>query len=280
MKKALPIICGALALISITLVCAVLVVGGGKSPADPPVVSEGAATSTTTGDYWGSKLSQLLSENPHLATTTTTTTTTTATTTTAKPTTTTKPITTAVPTTTETTTTTTYAATTTTTTTTASKTTTSETTRPTTQAVKVDAYNYLVEWAKRNGVRKDAEIQYVIDEYSAITYALIYDMENDWLLLRYTGETLGYVSMTHLFLDSDVFVFQFMDSSVSGILDAENYTADSPLSYKDYEGPEQNKQSALSTTKTAINALLESLRYLILSNELPISLADLGYTRF
>ena len=148
------------------------------------------------------------------------------------------------------------------------------------QIDKTHSYEYLIAWVIKNGAVQDSAIECVIDKFSNAKYSISYSTQFNNLTVNYISETNGNVAFASIHLDSYFYGFSFLDNKILGYLDARNYTKDSSISYSSYEGLERDKDSMLNLAKTSVNVLIESLKYFLLSNNIGITVADLGFTSY
>lgn len=145
---------------------------------------------------------------------------------------------------------------------------------------ELDAYSYLVEWVKTNGTNEGTAIRYTFEEYTNTEYVLTYSTQYNILAVEYRGISLNELAFSTIHLDSYFYGFSFWGNEVKGYLAAETYTKNTPLTYTSYQGNAADKERVLELTKLSVDVLIEGLRYFLLTNELPISIADLGFTAY
>ena len=146
---------------------------------------------------------------------------------------------------------------------------------------KAHSYEYLVEWVKRNGKNEDDYITYTIQEDNSSKFTISYSVKYDNLFVSYYmnpgTSTEAYAA---LWLDSYFYGFSFYGDNIYGYVNAATYSESKSLTYELAECTTFTPDRMLPLAKTSVDLLIESLRYGLLKNELPITIADLGFKSY
>jgi|GEM_PF-1173755 len=134
-------------------------------------------------------------------------------------------------------------------------------------------YEYLMEWVKSNGNYDGKNITYKIQQRFSLSYSPEY---NNLFLDCYMTSGASSESYAMLQLDSYFYGFSFYGDSIYGYINASTYTQSSSLTYVTSDCKTFTPDKLLPTAKTAVNVLIEALRNCLLTNRLPITIADLG----
>lgn len=149
---------------------------------------------------------------------------------------------------------------------------------------KAHAYEYLIEWVKNKGTKKDGQIDYIFEDNnnSYDRYILTYSVTENCLLVQHGyEETLyGYHLFTAIFLDNFSYGFSFGSDTIFGSINPETYTVNSALSYTSSECTVLSPEKCLSGAKSAINLLLAYLNEFLINENLSITISDLGFKSF
>lgn len=154
-------------------------------------------------------------------------------------------------------------------------------TNPPTEPTILSPYEYLTEWVKYNGENDGNNITYVIQEYDSQIYTISYSPEYDNLLIDfYMNAGSSTESYAMIQLDSYFYGFSFYGDSIYGYIYPSIYSPSLQLTYSNASCTTFTPDRMLPLAKTSVDLLIESLKYFLLINELPITIADLGFISY
>lgn len=142
------------------------------------------------------------------------------------------------------------------------------------------AYEYLMEWVKENG---EVDGSYVSFEYydnsgdNPIRYSLTYSAEFDNITVDVSEYFQDDFFHSSLHLDDYFYGTSFLDCKVFGYIDAANFTANSPIVCKQYEGDESLKWDMVELARLSVNDLLCWLDWCLEAYNIGITIQDLGF---
>lgn len=126
---------------------------------------------------------------------------------------------------------------------------------------KTHSYEYLIEWVKSNGVADGSHINF--DYYSNsgeyTRYSLTYDATNRYLYINKGFYYQGVYGFNSLRLDTYSCFASFDDCEVGGYIDANSFTANSPISCSYYKGDNSAKWDMIEMARLSTNELVEWL---------------------
>ena len=144
-----------------------------------------------------------------------------------------------------------------------------------------NAYDYLVEWVQENGAQNGDNIEYIYEGDSSDCYGLTYHTDGDYLdVWHFTYVSSGVSAYTSISLDNYYYWFSFYGDKVYGYLNPAIYCDDITLTYTGSKCSTYTIKQLLPLAKTSVDVVLESLRYFLLSEDLPVDLSDLGFESY
>ena len=150
-----------------------------------------------------------------------------------------------------------------------------------TEPISPHSYEYLVEWVKENGTYNGKNISYIIQERNGDKYTLSYSPEYDNMFVDcYMNPTTSTESYAMLRLDNYFYGLSFYGDSIFGYVNAPIYSQSQSLTYSKCECNTFTPDKMLPLAKSSVDLLLETLRYCLLINEIPVTLADLGFLSY
>lgn len=145
----------------------------------------------------------------------------------------------------------------------------------------LNSYEYLKEWVIANGCFDGDDITYTISEDSTTEYAISYSQEYDnlyvWYINSLSRDVYAYSS---LYLDDYFYGFSFYGDRIYGYVNAPYYTNNTKLTYVSSDCTIYTESEMLSLAKSSVDLLVESLRLCLLTNDLPLTIADLGFESY
>ncbi len=144
---------------------------------------------------------------------------------------------------------------------------------------KSHAYEYLVSYINQNGTANGTQM--IIKDYSqATTFELLYDEQAGYasiLQYFYSGDQFFFSSVD---LDANYYYTSFNNCKVTGFLNAETFTANSAISYTDYQGQISSKQDMINLARIACCDMVGWLSWYLSENNVGITIADLGFSSY
>ncbi len=144
---------------------------------------------------------------------------------------------------------------------------------------KAHAYEYLEGWIRRNGKTNGAYVSCIVwdedtlfnlsysEQYKNITISSLTDFGEDELSV-------------YLSIESHYYAVSYNDYELNGYLNVEKYTSSSPISYKEYIGPEEELNGYIEYSRSSLEILISWFVEYLSKNQVGITAADLGFTSY
>ena len=146
---------------------------------------------------------------------------------------------------------------------------------------KTHAYGYLMEWVKDNGRSDGKNIVYTIQNRSGQKITLSYSPEyNNLFVDCYMNPGTSTEAYSMLLLDNYFYGFSFYGDTMYGYVNAASYSQSKSLTYSSADLKTYTPDQMLALAKSSVDVLIVSLQNCLLTNQLPITLADLGFKSF
>jgi len=146
---------------------------------------------------------------------------------------------------------------------------------------KSHAYEYLAEWIKENGIADASHIN-VSSKSGDSTYSLSYVVDNygDYISVNKFTNSQGTNSYISLQLNSYFYGMNLGDYKMTGYISANTFTENSPVSYKKYNGPADLSYEMNELARLSLCDILDWLKWLLNTNNVGITIKDLGFNSF
>lgn len=142
------------------------------------------------------------------------------------------------------------------------------------------AYEYLMEWVKKNGEAYGSVISFTYYDESGddlVMYSLEYSAEYDNLYIETSSYSQDEYFYSSIQLDSYFCGVYFLDCKVYGYIDAANFTSNYPITFKEYVGDESIKWDMVELTRLSANDLICWLDWCLEAYSVGITIQDLGF---
>ncbi len=142
------------------------------------------------------------------------------------------------------------------------------------------AYEYLVEWTIKNGKPDGAYVQ-IREVYNGITFGLSYTANYDYLYIFRSAwlddEIFDYFNIR---LDNNSYFMSIGEWEIMGTVKASSFTANTPISYTSYIGPDNQEFNMAEWTRQDVCETLDWLKGFLAENQIGITISDLGFKKY